>query len=299
MRLALVPRERSRPPGPVSAAAYRDPKCGSRGPTSPNNPGLWTPPGYKAGATPAAAVFFIHPTSYLDRDHWNAPLDDPDRRRARRDVPPRRRRARSTRSAQIWAPRYRQATFGAFLTSRADAEQRARSRLSATSLRGIRRISRSRSAPDRPIILAGHSQGALHLTRLLARARRGQAARAAHRRRLCDRLAGVARPPICPRSACPNARAADQAGCILSWQSFAEPADPSQLLDAYDATTGFTASRAADTRGGLHQSADRHRRRPPRRPAPISARWFRRATLDSAGDRCRGVSARAARARLL
>ena len=25
-----------------------------------------------------AAVFFVHPTSYLKKDHWNAPLDDPD-----------------------------------------------------------------------------------------------------------------------------------------------------------------------------------------------------------------------------
>ena len=45
--------------------------------------------------------------------------------------------------------------------------------------------------------------------------------------------------PTCPRSACPPAPRADQTGCILSWQSFAEPADPSLILDVYDATTGF------------------------------------------------------------
>jgi hypothetical protein len=30
----------------------------------------------------------------------------------------------------------------------------------------------------------------------------------------------------------------DQARCLISWQSFSEPADPSQVTDVYDASTG-------------------------------------------------------------
>ncbi|MCZ3230209.1 DUF3089 domain-containing protein, partial [Acinetobacter baumannii] len=65
----------------------------------------------------------------------------------------------------IWAPRYRQATFGAFLTDRKAAEealQLAYGDVQAAFDRFLDEI-----GPDRPIILAGHSQGALHLTHLL------------------------------------------------------------------------------------------------------------------------------------
>src|SRR3546814_12068661 len=59
---------------------------------------------------------------YLERSHVNAPLDDAEsQKRARLFV-------RSQASAlngvgAIWAPKYRQATFGAFLTTQADAEK--------------------------------------------------------------------------------------------------------------------------------------------------------------------------------
>ena len=65
----------------------------------------------------------------------------------------------------MWAPRYRQATFGAFLTSAADAERAlalAYGDVSAAFDSFLAQV-----GPSRPIILAGHSQGALHLTRLL------------------------------------------------------------------------------------------------------------------------------------
>src|SRR3546814_18441765 len=32
----------------------------------------------------------------------------------------------------------------------------------------------------------------------------------------------------------------DQAGCILSWQSFAEPADPASIQTVFDESTGLT-----------------------------------------------------------
>jgi hypothetical protein len=47
----------------------------------------------------------------------------------------------------------------------------------------------------------------------------------------------VSRTTDVPALGLPECRTADQAGCILSWQSFAEPADPSLVLDAYDASS--------------------------------------------------------------
>jgi hypothetical protein len=45
----------------------------------------------------------------------------------------------------------------------------------------------------------------------------------------------------------PECTRADQAGCLLSWQSFAEPADPSLILETYDRTIGFDGRPRKDT----------------------------------------------------
>ena len=198
------------------------------------NPALWTPAGAKPATTPAAAIFFIHPTSYLETASWNAPLDNVEAN-DRAALFLRGQASAFNSVGAIWAPRYRQAAFGAFLTTREDA-QRALDLAYADVKAAFGAF--LQQAGDRPIILAGHSQGALHLTRLLK-----------------DRVAGtplaqrivaayvvgwpVSRTSDLPSLGLPECTTADQAGCILSWQSFAEPADPSLIFDTYDATTGF------------------------------------------------------------
>src|SRR4029079_617430 len=73
------------------------------------DPARWLPPGVAAEGTLPVAVFFVHPTSYLERGQWNAPLDDQEsQQRARLFV---RGMASPFGAAEaIWAPRYRQAT---------------------------------------------------------------------------------------------------------------------------------------------------------------------------------------------
>lgn len=80
-----------------------------------------------AAPTPAAtspspkfAVFFIHPTSYLEKAHWNAPLDDAESQNLAK-LFVRGLASPFNRASEIWAPRYRQATFGAFLTDDEEA----------------------------------------------------------------------------------------------------------------------------------------------------------------------------------
>ena len=75
------------------------------------------------------------------------------------------RRARSTASGKIWAPRYRQAAYRRVPARRA----RTRRRRSISPMRDVAAAFDQfvKEAGDRPIILAGHSQGALHLERLL------------------------------------------------------------------------------------------------------------------------------------
>src|SRR3546814_18039767 len=86
-----------------------------------NNPALWTPAGVTTDGSGQAAIFFIHPTSYLERSKWNATLDDKESAdRARLFIPGQ--ASALNNEGQIWAPSYRQATFAAFLTGQTDAQ---------------------------------------------------------------------------------------------------------------------------------------------------------------------------------
>jgi pimeloyl-ACP methyl ester carboxylesterase len=125
-------------------------------PDKPGNPALWTPQGYSPAANPQAAVFFIHPTSFIDRTRWNAPLDNAEANKLG-ELFLRGQASAFNGVGAVWAPRYRQATFGAFLTGKKEAQQ-------ALDF-AYRDVSAAfdeflKEAGDRPIILAGHSQGA-------------------------------------------------------------------------------------------------------------------------------------------
>ena len=202
-------------------------------PDKPGNPALWVPAG-QAAADGGAAIFFIHPTSYLATDHWNADLDDAEAN-DRAALFLRGQASAFNAAGEVWAPRYRQAAFGAFLTTRVDAE-----RALALAYRDVAQAFSAFLAanPDRPIILAGHSQGALHLTRLL---REQVAGKPLARRIVAAYVVGwpVSKTTDLAALGLPECARADQSGCLLSWQSFAAPADASLIVDTFDATTGF------------------------------------------------------------
>jgi hypothetical protein len=236
MRTFLVPSASFQDQPATATAAYDDPKMWIARPELAGNPALWVPPGYQPAAAPRAATFFIHPTSYIGRDAWNARLDDAETN-DRTALFLRAQASAFNGAAEIWAPRYRQATFGAFLTSQTEAE-----RALALAYGDIAAAFEAflRAVPaKRPIFLAGHSQGGLHLTRLL---RERVARDPALRKRIV--AAYVVGWPISvttdlPALGLPACATAEQRGCILSWQSFAEPADPALIVDTFDATTGF------------------------------------------------------------
>lgn len=203
---------------------------------TPDNPGEWKPNGAPVPDRfeTRAALFFIHPTTYLQRDRWNAPTA------GNRDSDYRARLFVQSQAsafndiAAVWAPRYRQAAYGAFLLRSADAQK-------ALDLAYLDVQSAFdeflRQNPRGPIILAGHSQGALHLSRLL----RDRA------QKLKDRLvaAYVVGWPLSVTADLPPmglhaCTAPDQSDCVLSWQSFAEPANPDLIMDAWEGTKGPT-----------------------------------------------------------
>ncbi|MBB5687459.1 DUF3089 domain-containing protein [Sphingobium boeckii] len=244
MRLAMVPSAGFKALPETAANAYASPMLWLAHPgKATDNPALWTPEGYKAAAAPEAAIFFIHPTSFLDRSAWNAPLDNKEANdRAALFI--RGQASAFNEAGAIWAPRYRQATFGAFLTTKADAQKAldlAYRDIAVAFAQFLTEVGRTR-----PIILAGHSQGALHLTRLL---REEIAGTPLAKRIVAAYIVGwpVSRTTDLPGMGLPECSAADQSGCILGWQSFAEPAAPELILDTYNASIGFDGKPRAGT----------------------------------------------------
>lgn len=235
LRWTLTPTAAFQAPAPTGADAYRDAKMWLARPDKPRNPALWLPPGVTAVKPGGAAVFFVHPTSYLGKARWNAVLDDAEAN-GRAALFLRGQASAFTAAGDVWAPRYRQATFGAFLTSDAAATQALDAAYRDVDAAFTQFLA---EAGTRPIILAGHSQGALHVSRLL---RNRIANRPLAQRIVAAYVVGwpVSKTVDLPRMGLPECTGPDQSGCILSWQSFGEPADPALILETYDATTGLT-----------------------------------------------------------
>ena len=247
---ALVPRGEFVEQQPLEANAYEDPAMWySRPGIGVDDPARWQPPVQGEGRVmadafggdpPDFAVFFVHPTSYIpvnyrDEVLWNAPMDDERADRVAKTfiqglASP------FNSASEIWAPRYRQAAAGVFLTD----DPRASQAIDAAyaDVKQAFDYFRETVDADTPIVVAGHSQGALHLLRLLREEIAGQP--------IADRLVAayvvgwpISVPHDLPALGFPACATASQTGCILSWSSYAEPADPSAVMDVYASSIGF------------------------------------------------------------
>ncbi|WP_067734945.1 DUF3089 domain-containing protein [Novosphingobium naphthalenivorans] len=200
------------------------------------DPAEWLPAGAQRTIDPARPyVFFIHPTSYIEKGDWNADLDDKTSRKyARLFVQT---MASPFNAAEaVFAPRYRQAAIGAFLTGKPQAN--AALDLAYRDILAAFDAFLAQVPEDRPIVLAGHSQGAFLLRRLLR-----------------DRIAGtplagrviaayatgwpVSIDHDLPKMGLPACEKADDSGCVLSWLSVADPADTAMMMAAYARRKGL------------------------------------------------------------
>ena len=215
-------------------------------PGIPSEAALWTPEGYRPAPETAVSVFYVHPTTYLLANRWNAPIEPEDEGALyRRDLFTRSQASVFNGVGEIWAPKYRQAAFGAFLAF-AEPDAAKAFALAYVDVSNAFDAFLKAIPEDRPIILAGHSQGSLHLASLLARRIAGT--------ELEDRIVAAYLPgwPISetadlPALGLPPCRTPEQTGCLIAFQSFAEPADPGIVFDAFDATQGFEGSERAGT----------------------------------------------------
>ncbi len=204
-----------------------------------NDPTDWLPAGMAPDRSGNAAVFYIHPTTYLERDRWNAPLQPGGDTEFRTRLFVESQGSAFNASGQVWAPRYRQAAYGAFLLNNADAEKAldlAYGDVSAAFDEFLK------EAGDRPIILAGHSQGALQLERLL---RDKIAGKPVAKRVVAAYVVGwpISTGADLPELGLPPCRNDQQTGCLLSWLSFGDPPNPDLVLDSYEHSSGFSGEK--------------------------------------------------------
>lgn len=208
-------------------------------PGSAQDPSDWLPAGISRASTGRAAIFYIHPTTYLKTDRWNAPLAPGGDTEFRTSLFVESQASAFNQMGQIWAPRYRQAAYGAFLLKSADAQKAldlAYSDVSAAFDEFVR------EAGNRPIILAGHSQGALHLERLLTEkvARKPIASKIVAAYVVGWPISVAADLPALGLQACTSPT---QARCILSWMTFREPANPDMILHEWSKTRGLNGKK--------------------------------------------------------
>jgi hypothetical protein len=236
LRRGVTPQGHFAPPPPRTGPDYRSDASWLSKPGISPDPSQWRPAN-QVRVDPIAAgpaVFYVHPTTYLDRDKWNAAIDEGGDTGFRDALFVRSQASTFNEiAAEVWAPRYRQAAFGAFLLKTTDANRSLD--LAYSDVLAAFDVFLAAQPKGRPIILAGHSQGALHLSRLLVD----------RREQLKGRLiaAYVVGWPISatadlPAIGLPACAAPDQTGCLLSWMSFGDPANSQMILDGWSGSAG-------------------------------------------------------------
>ena len=176
--------------------------------------------------TAAADVFFIHPTTYFASDGWNAPLEHADSRRWIEELVNPGQASAFNGCCKVYAPRYRQATLAAFFPESSETHGAAALDLAYGDLERAFDHFLTHYNQGRPFILAGHSQGALHLKRLLRERISGTPLRArmiaAYPIGFDYKHAEIAAqfPDI---GVCASAR---EAGCLVTWNTMSEQATP-------------------------------------------------------------------------
>ena len=181
-----------------------------------------------------AATFYVHPTTYLLADRWNAPLKPNGQAGSNLKLFLKSQASTFNRVSTIWAPHYRQAAYGAFLLDNDNAHKALD--LAYGDVRKAFDRFLAEIPATTPVILAGHSQGSLHLTRLLADRKQALSGRLVAAYVAGWPVGAKADLPAMGVGACLSPQ---ESGCLLTWQSFSEPSNTKLITDAWVGTSGL------------------------------------------------------------
>lgn len=166
-------------------------------------------------------VFFVHPTTYYQKDMWNARYDEPDETMQFLDDGVLRHQAAVFNgSARVYAPRYRQATLYAFMGEEPDAYSALEFAYGDVERAFDYYIENLNDG--RPFILASHSQGSLHGMKLLQDKIAGTNLA---NRMVAAYIVGFSIPEELGAEGVGPCREAHTTGCYLNWNSVSAEAD--------------------------------------------------------------------------
>lgn len=201
------------PPAPN----YNDPKAWAVWPGRPSMADV-IPPGLDGAlaAEPKADVFFVHPTTYLTNDSWNARYDEAGFTGTQLDSGVLRYQVSIFNGCcRMYVPRYRQSTLSAFVNPGADANKAFD--LAYSDVLAAFDYYMLNENKGRPFILASHSQGSLHATRLLQE--RIIARDNVRKRLIAAYVVGASLPETLEHTGLPVCSSPRQTGCIIDWNS--------------------------------------------------------------------------------
>lgn len=195
---------------------------------------------------PDVDVFFVHPTTYLSSDTWNAPLDAEDANLRIEKRVLKMQASAYNLAGKVYAPRYRQATFGAFFDEEGDGLQALV--YAYTDLQKAFDQFVAERNEGRPFILAGHSQGSLHLLALLQQRVAGTP--------LADRMIATyiigwpvsLEADLGPMAGINACESATDTQCVVSYQTFGRDGDTAGIQGYFQSTTSLAGVPRAGTK---------------------------------------------------
>ena len=116
-------------------------------------------------STGEADIFYVHATTYTERERWNAPLRSAPSDIVLETITLPNEAGPFARLGSLYAPRYRQATLFAQFTHKYDG--RAAFELAYNDVRRAFEHYLAQADDERPLFLVGYGQGGLHIQGLL------------------------------------------------------------------------------------------------------------------------------------
>lgn len=187
-------------------------------------------------ASASADVFFIHPTilTYSPKNEyqWNASITDSYLNNLVDSTTILNQASIFNAAGRIYAPRYRQAHYYAFVTEHKE-DKAAALDLAYEDVKKAFDYYLANYNAGRPIIIASHSQGTVHATRLLKEYFDGKALQ---KQLVAAYIIGIATPKNTFTSI-PPCQSPLQTGCFIAWTTFLQgylppwhPGKPTELV---------------------------------------------------------------------